>query len=272
MDKESPAQMPKIMGILNVTPDSFSDGGNFVDCSNIAEQVERMLTSGADIIDVGGESSRPGAKTVSEEEELSRVLPTIEAIRKHHNVAISIDTTKANVARQAINAGANIINDISGLRGDPQMIDVVRETGAQTVIMHMQGTPRTMQENPVYDDLITDIMNFLQQQVTWAESHGVKRKNLIVDPGIGFGKTVQHNLSILKNLAEFKKIGCPVLVGHSRKAFIGKTLNLEVTERDTATAIISAHCANQGADIIRVHDVKKTAQAIRMTAAINSAP
>ena len=156
MDMKTTAQLPQIMGILNVTPDSFSDGGTFVASSKIAEHVERMIEDGANIIDVGGESSRPGAKAVSEEEELARVLPTIKAIRQRHNVAISVDTTKANVARQAMDAGADIINDTSGLRGDPEMINVVRETGAQTVIMHMQGTPRTMQENPCYGDLVTD--------------------------------------------------------------------------------------------------------------------
>lgn len=258
------------MGILNVTPDSFSDGGNFDTSNKIYEQVEQMIAAGADIIDVGGESSRPGAKEVSTEEELARVIPTIKAIRQRHNVTISIDTTKAIVARMAIDAGADIINDISGLRNDPEMINIVRDTGAKTVIMHMQGTPRNMQENPVYDNPVTDIKNFLQQQVSWAISKGVEKRNLIIDPGIGFGKTVHHNLSILKHLANFKELGCPLLIGHSRKAFIGKTLNLDVTERDTATAIISALCASQGADIIRVHDVDKTAQAIRITAAIQN--
>lgn len=262
---------PQIMGILNVTPDSFSDGGRFVTGEEIVQQVQRMIDAGADIIDVGGESSRPGAEAVSEAEELARVLPPIQAIRDHHDIAISVDTTKANVARQAMAAGADIINDISGLRNDPQMIDVVRETGARTVLMHMQGTPRTMQNNPVYDNLITDIENFLQERVTWAVSQGVAKEKLIVDPGIGFGKTVQHNLSLLKHLAAFKKIGCPVLIGHSRKAFIGATLDREVTDRDTATAIVSALCVTQGVDILRVHDVDKTAQAIRMTNAVLAA-
>ena len=261
----------QIMGILNVTPDSFSDGGNFVDDVEIAKQVQRLINAGADIIDVGGESSRPGAEAVPEEVELARVLPTIQAIRQYHDIAISVDTTKANVARQAMAAGANIINDISGLRHDPQMIHVVRDTGARAVIMHMQGTPRTMQNNPVYDNLITDIENFLQERVTWAVSQGVTKEKLIIDPGIGFGKTLQHNLSLLKHLADFKKIGCPVLIGHSRKAFIGKTLDREITDRDTATAIVSALCVTRGVDILRVHDVDKTAQAIRMTEAVLAA-
>ena len=265
-------QQTQIMGILNVTPDSFSDGGCFVVTDKIAEQVERMIGAGARIIDIGGESSRPGAEAVSEEDELSRVLPPIKAIRQRHDIAISVDTTKANVARQAIAAGADIVNDISGLRHDPAMIKVIRETGAQAVIMHMQGTPRTMQEAPVYDDLITEIKNFLQERVSWAESQGVEKSKLIVDPGIGFGKTVQHNLSLLKHLAKFKQIGCPLLIGHSRKAFIGKTLACEISDRDTATAIVSALCVSHGVDILRVHDVGKTAQAIRMTEAILAAP
>ena len=266
------AQQTQIMGILNVTPDSFSDGGSYLSTAAIVDQVDGMIAAGATIIDIGGESSRPGAKAVSEEEELARVLPAITAIRQRHTIVISVDTTKAAVARRAMNAGANIINDISGLRGDPEMIAVVRETGARTVIMHMQGTPRSMQQNPVYDDVVTDIREFLQQQVSWAMTQGVEKKNLIVDPGIGFGKTVQHNLSLLKHLAEFKQIGCPLLIGHSRKAFIGKTLDLEVPERDTATAIVSALCVTHGVDILRVHDVGKTVQAIRMTEAILAAP
>ncbi len=266
------AKKTQIMGILNVTPDSFSDGGRYLNAEEIAEQAARMIDAGADIIDVGGESSRPGAKAVSEEEELARVLPAITAIRRRHGVAISVDTTKAGVARRAIAAGADIINDISGLRGDPEMIGVVRETGARTVIMHMQGTPRTMQENPVYGDVVNEIRDFLQRQVSWAVAQGVERKKLIVDPGIGFGKTVQHNLSLLKHLAEFNQIGCPVLIGHSRKAFLGKTLGLEVAKRDTATAIVSALCVTQGVDILRVHDVEGTAQAVRLAEAVLAAP
>ncbi len=262
----------QIMGILNVTPDSFSDGGYFVAAETIAEQVERMIEAGASIIDVGGESSRPGAAAVSEKEELARVLPAIKTIRQHHDIAISVDTTKANVAREAMACGASIINDISGLRSDPEMIQVIMATGAQAVIMHMQGSPRTMQKNPVYIDPVMEIRNFLEKRVLWAESQGVKKEKLIVDPGIGFGKTVQHNLSILKHLNEFKKIGCHVLIGHSRKAFIGTTLGRDITDRDTATAIVSALCVNHGVDILRVHDVEMTAQAIRMTEAILTAP
>ena len=272
MNTITAGKLPRIMGILNVTPDSFSDGGNYLSDDRIADQVEQMLEAGADIIDVGGESSRPGANAVSEKEELARVLPAIKVIRRRHNVAISIDTTKANVAQQAMDAGADIINDISGLRADPKMVDVIRATGAHAIIMHMQGTPRTMQKNPVYDNVVDDIIDFLNQQVAWAEKQGIEKNKLIVDPGIGFGKTIEHNLSILKHLAEFKKTGCPVLIGHSRKAFIGKTLGLEVTERDTATAIISALCTSKNVDILRVHNVEKTVQAVKLTAAIHNAP
>ncbi len=262
----------RIMGILNVTPDSFSDGGRFFTPAAIAEQAGRLVADGADILDVGGESSRPGAQSVPLADELDRVLPTIEAIRRHHSVPISVDTTKAEVARQAIGAGANIVNDISGLRADPEMVRVVRETGVEVVLMHMLGTPRTMQDAPAYDDVIRDIASFLRERTAWAMDQGVRREAIIVDPGIGFGKTVTHNLSIFKHLSAFQDLGFPLLIGHSRKAFIGKVLGLEVGDRDLATAVLSGYCANNGAAIIRVHDVAGTAQALRLAEAIRSAP
>ena len=260
-----------VMGILNVTPDSFSDGGRFQAEQAIAAQVNTMVESGADIIDVGGESTRPFAEPVSIAEELNRVLPAIRLIRQRSAIPVSIDTTKSEVARKALAAGADIINDISALRFDRDMITLVRETEALVIIMHMQGTPADMQVAPHYDDVVAEIMAFFEERLAWAHENGVSRKRFIVDPGIGFGKTLGHNLTILKRLAEFSKLGCPVLIGHSRKSFIGKLLNAETDARDVATAAVSALCALKGVSILRVHDVQKTVQAVRLAEAINGA-
>jgi dihydropteroate synthase len=260
-----------VMGILNVTPDSFSDGGRFFSNSSIGAQIDTMMEAGADIIDVGGESTRPLADPVSIEDELARVLPAIRQIRERSTIPISIDTTKAEVARKALDEGADIINDISALRFDPNMISLVRENEVPIIIMHMQGTPSDMQVDPHYDDVVVDIKDFFKARIAWAEENGVSGKRFIIDPGIGFGKTVEHNLSILKRLAEFSELGCPVLIGHSRKSFIGKLLNTEVGERDVATAAVSALCAVIGVSILRVHDVEKTVEAVRLAEAINNA-
>jgi len=260
-----------VMGILNVTPDSFSDGGRFIDERAMADQIEVMLAAGADIIDVGGESTRPYAETITITDELARVLPSIRLIRERSQIPISIDTTKSEVARKALSEGADIINDISALRFDPGMISLVRETEVPVIIMHMQGTPSDMQVNPHYDDVVSEIKVFFRERLTWAESQGISRQRFIIDPGIGFGKTVGHNLTILKRLSAFTELGCPVLVGHSRKSFIGKLLDLEVNERDVATAAISALCVNNGVAILRVHDVGKTVQAVRLAEAISRA-
>jgi dihydropteroate synthase len=259
----------RVMGIINVTPDSFSDGGRLLTEQAIESQVENMVAAGADIIDVGGESTRPFAEPVSVEEELDRVLPAIKIIRKNHIIPVSIDTTKAEVARQALHEGADIINDISALRFDPAMIDLVRETDVPVIIMHMQGTPTDMQVDPAYDDVVNEIKEFFSERLQWAAENSVDRSRFIIDPGIGFGKTVAHNLIILKRIAEFNEIGCPVLVGHSRKAFIGKLLDNEVDDRDMATAAVSALCAVNGAAILRVHDVSMTVQAVRLAEAIS---
>jgi dihydropteroate synthase len=261
-----------VMGILNVTPDSFSDGGLFFSKGSIADQIDSMLESGADIIDVGGESTRPFAEPVSIEDELARVLPAIRQIRQRSPLPISIDTTKAEVARKALDEGADIINDISALRFDSDMISLVRETDVPVIIMHMQGTPSDMQVAPHYDDVVVDIKDFFKERLAWAAENGVPGKRIVIDPGIGFGKTVGHNLSILKRLAEFSELGCPILIGHSRKAFIGKLLGTEVDKRDAATAAVSALCAMKGVSILRVHDVKKTVEAVRLAEAINKAP
>jgi len=261
---------PLVMGILNITPDSFSDGGCFLSENNILAQAEKMISEGADIIDIGGESSRPFAEPVSLKEEAARVLPSVTAIRKRYTIPISLDTTKAEIARQALDSGADIVNDISGLRFDPAMVLLAAKTGCPVVIMHMQGTPGNMQKNPEYNDVISEIKDFLDERIAFAESKGVNRANIIIDPGIGFGKTLEHNLTIIKHLDQFNTSGCKVLLGHSRKAFIGTVLDREATDRDIGTAIVSAICATKGVDIIRVHDVDKTVQAIKMAVAIEN--
>lgn len=260
------------MGILNVTPDSFSDGGRLTSEAAIQEQAARLISDGADILDIGGESTRPGAAPVALADEINRVLSAVQAIRRQHATPISVDTTKAEVARLALDAGADLINDISGLRFDPGMAPLLRERQTPVVIMHMQGIPGNMQNNPVYADVVGEITAFLAERIAWAAGQGIAKERIIVDPGIGFGKTVAHNLTILKNLDRFTDLGCPVLVGHSRKSFIGKLLGLEVSERDQATAILSGLCALQGAAIIRVHDVAATVQAVKLAAAVQNAP
>ncbi|RJX31705.1 MAG: dihydropteroate synthase [Desulfurivibrio sp.] len=259
-----------VMGIVNVTPDSFSDGGRVGDEKTLLALVEQMVASGADIIDIGGESTRPFAPAVSLREELDRVIPAIAAIRRRYTIPISIDTTKAEVARLALAAGADIINDISALSHDPDMVTVAAEHQAPVIIMHMQGTPRSMQINPSYDDVVAEICASLDERIRWAESRGLSRDRIIIDPGIGFGKTVDHNLTILRDLRRFTTLGCPVLIGHSRKSFIGKILAIDdPAGRDEASAVISALCAWNGAAIIRAHDVARTVAAVNMTRAIS---
>jgi dihydropteroate synthase len=261
-----------VMGILNVTPDSFSDGGRFTSAAAVLAQADRLVAEGADLLDIGGESTRPGALPVPLAEEIDRVVTAVRAIRRKHRTPISIDTTKAEVARLALAEGADLINDISGLRFDPAMAPLLRDQRVPVVIMHMQGTPGNMQQNPTYRDVIAEIAAFLAERIAWVEAQGIARERIIVDPGLGFGKTIAHNLTILKHLDRFQELGCPMLIGHSRKAFIGKILDLEVTERDQATAILSGFCASKGAAIIRVHDVAATVQAARLAEAIRTAP
>jgi len=260
--------LPKIMGILNVTPDSFSDGGQFDSVASACSQVEAFLASGVDIIDVGGESTRPFAEPVTEEEELTRVIPAIRSIRGRYSIPISIDTTKAEVARQALAAGADIINDISALRKDPKMLALVQETSVPIIIMHMQGTPGDMQVKPHYENVINDIKVFFGERLAWLKENGVDLRRITLDPGIGFGKSLDHNLSILKHLAEFKELGCPLLLGHSRKRFIGDITGLDVENRDLPTAVVSALACSSGVDIIRVHNVTATCHALQMVDAI----
>ena len=260
------------MGIVNLTPDSFSDGGQIGSEEALLARVDEIVAAGADYIDIGGESTRPFAEVVSIQEETARVVPAIRAIRKRHALPISIDTTKAAVARAALAAGAGLINDISSFRFDPEMIEVAKETGVPVIVMHMQGTPRDMQVNPSYRDVVAEVIAFLRERIEWAAARGVPRERLIVDPGIGFGKTAAHNLALLKGLPALQELGCPVLVGHSRKAFIGKILGIETAaDRDPATAVLSALCAAKGAAILRVHDVRRTVQAVRLLEAVESA-
>jgi dihydropteroate synthase len=256
-----------LMGILNVTPDSFSDGGKFVSVDGAVDFALRMIDEGADIIDVGGESSRPGSLPVSVDEEIQRVLPIIEKLAKRTDIPISIDTYKSEVAKISLDAGAIIVNDISGLHFDSMMASVVSENNASLVIMHIKGTPRTMQVNPDYKNLIEDIKHYLFIGISRAVEARIKQ--IFVDPGIGFGKTVQQNLEIIKNLQEFSSFGYPVLVGPSRKSFIGKILDLDVDDRFEGTAASVAACVMNGANIVRVHDVKAMKRIVRMIDAIN---
>jgi len=251
-----------VMGVLNVTPDSFSDGGAFLNPDAAADRALAMEREGADIIDIGGESSRPGAEPVPLEEELRRVLPVLERLRGRLRIPISIDTTKAEVAEAALQAGAEIVNDVSALRFDPRMGEVVARSGAGLVLMHMRGTPKTMQQDPTYADVVAEVRDFLAQRVEHAVSLGIDRELIAIDPGIGFGKTVEHNLELLRRLPELCELGHPVLVGPSRKSFIGAVLNLPVEERLEGTLAACAVAVVRGADIVRVHDVRAVRRAV----------
>jgi dihydropteroate synthase len=257
-----------VMGVLNVTPDSFSDGGRYENFEAACVRAIAVAAEGADIVDIGGESTRPGAEAVSLEEELGRTVPVIESVAGEIAVPISIDTCKAEVARRALDAGASIVNDISGLGFDPDMIPLVAERGVPVVIMHMQGTPRDMQKNPVYDDVVGDITRFLRTRAGLAIEAGVEREKIIVDPGIGFGKTLEHNLEIVRRLDEFRSLGYPVLLGTSRKRFIGAVLDRPADERLLGSAATVAFSVARGVDIVRVHDVKEMLEVVKMADAI----
>lgn len=258
-----------IMGILNVTPDSFSDGGLFFSEKKAIEHALRLVEDGADIIDIGGESTRPGSDPVPVEEEIRRTIPVIKVISREINVPISIDTYKAEVARRALDAGASMVNDISGLRFDPEMPKVVAEYNVPVVIMHIKGRPKDMQLNPVYEALIPEIIDYLRISIRLALKFGIKEERIIIDPGIGFGKTFEHNLEILNNLRQFTLLGRPVAVGVSRKAFIGRILGgLPPTERIEGTAAAVAIAIYNGASIVRVHDVKEMVRVARVVDSI----
>ncbi|NQZ90352.1 MAG: dihydropteroate synthase [Colwellia sp.] len=252
------------MGILNVTPDSFSDGGKFSRIDIALKQAEQMIGDGATIIDIGGESTRPGAKDVSEQDELARVIPVLVAIKKRFNTIVSIDTSKANVMSEAINHGAGIINDVRALQNEGCLHVVAQSTDIAICLMHMQGLPRTMQHKPQYQDLISDIKIFFEQRIFACQQVGISSSRLILDPGFGFGKSLDQNYSLLAKMKEFRSLNLPILAGLSRKSMIGNLLNREVNERlagSLATAIIAAQ---QGAQIIRVHDVKETVDVLKV--------
>ena len=257
-----------VMGILNVTPDSFSDGGHYLDADRAVAHAKAMVVEGATLIDIGGESSRPGAVPVPAEEELSRVVPVIRALAGAVDVPLSVDTYKACVARHALEAGAHLVNDITALHGDAEMAAVVAEMEAGVILMHIQGTPRTMQLAPHYDDVVDEIRQWLQARVQLAEASGIAPERIIADPGIGFGKTTAHNLEILKRLNAFRELGKPMLIGTSRKAFIGTVLDLPLEERGEGTVATVCWAIAHGADIVRVHDVKAVSRAARMTDAL----
>lgn len=259
-----------IMGVVNVTPDSFSDGGKFYQLDRAVERAKELIEAGADIIDIGGESTRPFSDPIPLEEELSRTIPVIEGVRSFSEIPISIDTTKAEVARRALEAGADIVNDVSALRFDPEMVRLVAKTGVPVVLMHMLGTPKTMQENPRYDCLFGEILSFLQERIRYAVDCGIKREQIIVDPGIGFGKTVTHNLRLIRDLSFLSLLERPILLGLSRKRFIGAILNRPVEERELGTAVANTVGIMGGAHIVRVHDVAFQIDAIRMADAIRA--
>ncbi|MFB2937514.1 dihydropteroate synthase [Aerosakkonemataceae cyanobacterium BLCC-F154] len=247
-----------LMGVLNVTPDSFSDGGEFSNLAAALSQAKYLVESGADILDIGGESTRPNSEEVSLSEELNRVLPVIKAIRKELNIPISVDTTKSEVAKAAILAGADIVNDISGATFDSEMLPIVAELGVPIVLMHIRGTPQTMQKLTDYQDLIGEIFQFLKKQIDAAVAAGINPDKIIIDPGIGFAKNYQQNLEILRRLSEFKTLNCPILVGVSRKSFIGQILNQpDAKQRVWGTGAACCAAIANSADILRVHDVKE---------------
>jgi dihydropteroate synthase len=250
------------MGIVNLTPDSFSDGGRNLDPDQAVEHALRLEDEGADILDLGAESTRPGATPVSLDEELRRLLPVVERLAARVRIPLSIDTYKAEVARKTLAAGAKIINDISGLQFDPEMLHVIAQSRAGVVCMHIQGTPQTMQQSPQYGDVVAEIADYFRERLTWMESANIAREQIVFDPGIGFGKTAEHNLEILSHVAEFRAIGRPILIGHSRKGFLKRILGRTVDERQSGTLGVSLALAEQGTDILRVHDVAATRDAL----------
>jgi dihydropteroate synthase len=257
-----------VMGIVNVTPDSFSDGGEFLDPAQAVAHGVQLVQDGADILDIGGESTRPGAAEVDAESECRRVLPVIEELAAKVAVPISIDTSKAQVAAEALRAGATILNDVTALTGDPDMPRVAAASGVPVVLMHMLGTPRTMQKDPHYEDVVAEVSQYLAARIEAAVEAGVERRQIIVDPGIGFGKTLEHNLTLVRRLGEFRVLGCPVLLGTSRKSFIGRVLGVPAGQRVFGTAATVAYGIAQGADIVRVHDAAAMVHVARMTDAM----
>jgi dihydropteroate synthase len=254
---------PLVMGILNVTPDSFSDGGRFATLDRALFQAEKLIAEGADILDIGGESTRPGAPAVSEQEELERVIPVIEKIKQSMAVSISLDTSKAVVMEEGLKAGIDLINDVSAL-SLPGALKVAASSTVPICLMHMQGSPRTMQTNPIYNDVVADVYSFFEDKIAQCESAGIERERLVLDPGFGFGKTLGHNFELLNHLDRFGQLGLPVLAGLSRKSMLGKLLNLETEQRTNASVVAATLAMTKGAQIMRVHDVAETKQAVEV--------
>lgn len=259
--------LPRLMGIVNVTPDSFSDGGNFLAVDAAVTQALRLEDAGADILDIGGESTRPYSDPVAVEEELRRVVPVLQRLQQRLSIPISIDTSKSRVARAAVQEGAEIINDVTGLTGDPEMMDTAIELQVGVCAMHMQGTPQTMQDAPTYRDVVADIRDFLADRANKLKARGIATTRICLDPGIGFGKTHEHNLELVRNCRSFLSLGHPILVGHSRKGFVAKLIGDKQRSRDAGTLGISLALAQQGVQLLRVHDVAATRDALLCFAA-----
>jgi len=260
--------IPEIMGILNITSDSFFDGNNYLKSKDALAQFNKMITEGADIIDIGAESSKPGSKPIDVSLECERIVNLLNILPDNCNIKISIDTSRSEVASKALELGADIINDIYAFRRDPALADLISQKECKVILMHMQNTPFDMQSNPRYNNILDDIAMFFEERITFATKAGIKEENIILDPGIGFGKTLSHNLTIIRNIKFFKKIGFPVLVGPSRKSFIGNILNLAPQDRIFGTAATISFLASQGADILRVHDVAPMKETCEVTSRI----
>ncbi|MCK4967055.1 dihydropteroate synthase [bacterium] len=257
-----------VMGVINVTPDSFSDAGRFIEPEAAVEQGLKMVEQGADIIDIGGESTRPGSESISAQKEIDRIMPVVEGLV--NNAVISVDTYKADVAETALEAGIHIINDISAMRFDPRMAGVAKKFNVPVIMMHIKGTPKDMQVNPEYNDLIGEIKSYFEERINYAARSGIPNDNIIIDPGIGFGKRLKDNFIILKRLGDFKDLECPILIGPSRKSFIGNTLNLPSDERVEGTAAAVTAGILFGADIVRVHDVKEMIRVVKIADEISN--
>ncbi|MCU0709424.1 MAG: dihydropteroate synthase [Pirellula sp.] len=260
--------VPAIMGILNVTPDSFSDGGRFFSLQSAVDRALAMEDAGAAILDIGGESTRPYSQSVDADEELQRVVPILEKLDRRLEIPISIDTTKGSVARAAIDLGAEIINDVSGLEADPAMVDIAKSSGVGVCAMHRQGTPQTMQDNPTYGNVVEEIFDYLRQRDVFLLDHGIEAERICLDPGIGFGKTHEHNIALVHSARRFQDLGRPILVGHSRKGFIAKVLGNKDIPRDYGTLGVSLWLAEQQVQVLRVHDVEGHVQALKLLSAI----
>ncbi|HOT23530.1 MAG TPA: dihydropteroate synthase [Thermoleophilia bacterium] len=268
---ERDLDLPCVMGVLNVTPDSFSDGGLFIHPEAALRQGEAMAADGAAIIDVGGESTRPGSDPASVDQEAARVVPVVAALRGKVATPVSVDTSKAEVARRALVAGATIVNDVTALRGDPAMAEVVAEAGCPICLMHMLGAPKTMQDDPHYENVVDDVLRFLEERLAFAVAAGIREEQVMLDPGIGFGKTVEHNLLLIRHLDRFVALGRPVVLGASRKRFLGAILDAEPQQRLFGTVATTVIGLQAGAAVFRVHDVKPNVEALRVTEAVRTA-